>query len=108
MQIKKNLAWIGNLNPHNFFVLVCCILAAYFFSISLWPLFPPGESQRMEDINFSRYLLFFSCCRFRKEKIEIFEFFSYEAKIKEVKASLEMLSPRSSTCKRFRQPSPTP
>ncbi|MGO7042051.1 hypothetical protein ACCS60_27255 [Rhizobium acaciae] len=75
-------------NRENLFTIVCCILATYFAGAALWPIFPPPDITGKGSYTFLILSVLFFLVPFAK-KIEIFQFFSYEAQIREMKEKVE-------------------
>ncbi|WP_043615074.1 hypothetical protein [Ensifer sp. ZNC0028] len=80
----------------NIIIGVCWLPAAYFLGAGLWPFFPPPDiTQQGHYIFLILAILFFLVPL--AQKIEIFQFLSFEAKIKAVKAKAETAEAKADT-----------
>ncbi|NKL21190.1 hypothetical protein [Rhizobium leguminosarum] len=80
----------------NFFKGICWALAAYFLYAAVWPLFPPPDiTQEGNYVFLILSVLFFLVPN--AKKIELFQFLSFEAKIKEAKAKAETAEAKADT-----------
>ncbi|MBW8298241.1 MAG: hypothetical protein K0M60_01415 [Hydrogenophaga sp.] len=71
------------------FKLICWLLASYFLYAAIWPVFPPPDITEKGNYVFLLLAAIFFLVPNAK-KIEFFQFFSFEAKIKEVEAKAEI------------------